>query len=67
MEMKLASIDFSCLQAHGCKPWVANLLAVPHTLRILTANGTYYIKVLKYINESQVNAHVAQLTYQKVQ
>ena len=46
MEMKLTSIGFSHWvaedsRAHGCKPWVINLLSIPHTLGILAANITY--------------------------
>ena len=49
------------LVAHSCKSWVTNLLIIPHTLGILTANTTYCIALLKYINESQVNACVVWL------
>ena len=48
------------LEAHGCKPWVTNLLIVSHTLSILTANITYCIILLQYVNESQVNVGVVQ-------
>ena len=37
------------VEAHGCKPWVANLSIVPHTLGILTANITYCIMLLEYV------------------
>ena len=47
----LTSIDFSC-QAHGCKLWVTNLLIVPRTLGILTANITYCIALGQYIRVS---------------
>ena len=46
------------LKAHGCKLWVTNLLIVPHILVTLTANITYCITLLEYVNESQVNVPV---------
>ena len=46
------------LEAHGCKPWVTNLLIISHTLGILTANITYCVILLEYVNKSQVNAQV---------
>ena len=46
------------LEAHGCKPWVANLWIVPHTLGILTAYITYCIILLEYANVSHVNTQV---------
>ena len=63
MEMKVAPIDFfasshKALEAHGCQPWVTNLLIVPHTLHILSASIAYCIMFIEYINESQVNVYV---------
>ena len=46
------------LEAHGCKHWVTNLSIVLHTLGIPTANITYFIISLEYVNESQVNVRV---------
>ena len=51
MELKLTSIDFSRRVAEGSKApgsklWVTNLLIVPRTFAILTAN----IAVLYYLN-----------------
>ena len=46
------------LEVHGCKLWVTNLLIVPHTLGILTANVTCCIVLLEYVNEFQVNMRV---------
>ena len=46
------------LEAHGCKSWVTNFLIDPSTLGILTANITYCIILLEYVNECQVNTHV---------
>ena len=43
------------LEAHGCKPWVANLSIVPDTLGILTANSTCCILLLEYDNKFQAN------------
>ena len=43
------------LEAHGCKPWVTNLLIIPHTLGMPTANVTYCIILLEYVNEFQAN------------
>ena len=40
------------LEAHGRKPWLTNLSMIPHTLGMLTANITYCIILLEYVNES---------------
>ena len=59
METKLTSIDISHRVAedsetHGCKPWVADIAIVLHTLGILTTNITYCMILLEYVTESQV-------------
>ena len=38
--------DVRTVEVHSCKPWVTNLLTVPHTLGVLTASMT----VLRYLN-----------------
>ena len=39
----LSSSCRKALEAHGCKPWVANLSIIPRALGILTANIAYCI------------------------
>ena len=56
LHLSLAESQKKTLEAHGCKPWVAKLSMVPHTLGILTANVTYCVIFLEDINESHVNA-----------
>ena len=34
----------------NCKPWVTNIVIVPHTLGALIANITYMYTLLEYIN-----------------
>ena len=46
------------VEVHSCQPWVSPLSIVPHSLGILTANITYWIILLDYVNECQVNVHV---------
>ena len=55
--------SWEALEVHGCKPWVTNLSIVSHTLGILTANITYCIVLLKYVDESQVSVSVVQFLY----
>ena len=31
---------------------------IPHTLAVQTTNMTYYVILLEYVDESQVNVHV---------
>ena len=64
-ETKLTSIDFSHRVAYDSKSsWLqtlgnqCNLSIVPHTLGTLTANVTYGIILLEYVNESQVNVYL---------
>ena len=47
--------SWKAVEAHGCKPWVTNLSIIPHTLGLQTANTTYCIILLQYINKCQVN------------
>ena len=49
------------LEAHGYRSWRTNLPIIPHTLSVLTTNITYCITLLEYVNECQVNVHVANL------
>ena len=46
------------LEAHSCKPSVTNSSIIPHILGTLTANITYCILLLEYVNESEVNAGI---------
>ena len=52
---RLLSPSQKALEAHGCKPWVANLSIVPSTSGILTTNSTYCIVLLEYVDKSQAN------------
>ena len=61
--VKLTSIDFSCQVTEGVRSsWLqalANqLISLSHTLGILTANITYCIILLEYVNKTQMNAHI---------
>ena len=66
MGIKLTSIDLiaslaelqKAPEVHGCKPWVTNLLILPHELSILSTNIIYYIILFEYVNESQINTCV---------
>ena len=49
---------FKAIEARGCESWVTNLSIIPHTLGILTANISYCVILLKYVNNSQVNMSI---------
>ena len=51
----LFSVSLKTLAVHGYKSWVTNLLIIPGTLGLLTANITYCRILLECINESPVN------------
>ena len=63
MEIKLASIDFSCRVAKGARSsrlQIQGNQRIDHSsyIRYTNRNITYCIIPLEYVNESQVNVHV---------